>query len=703
MLREQGARSGAQAWLRRGIAAAAALTLMLSTGITPAAGQPDRAADHPLLQPIDAQNWKLHDDMTWGDYVPVRPEAWNSPSTSQGSEVQYRGAVILLDFDDQPFLITQEPESHLFGNPQPSHEPVPQEDVADWMLEFLNEPSQYNNGQGIHAYWMENTHGKIGVDLETFGPYRLTGKYHEYGGLPDEVCPAGDNCNRSFTNEGTDLWRADIGCPTGNCGYDFRFLVTAGHDETSTWQEFGEMLFETPDDIPLAFGPPGAEDGPVYNDDGEEIPNWSDTRYVDWTSWLAAANHWPSAGGGVSRQAENSGLAVYAHEFSHIRGLPDNYGNPFNDSGRMPTAHWEMMSRGSFNGPGGTHQRWQVPNAGGSALGPHHMLRFKQMLGVLEPQDQVLLERDGLAEQGVAVASIKARSSIPDGDHVGLQVAFGETGDLAGSCANQGFTGPNGDYPQGAGWCPGTNFHHYSIEVVDRVGNDSFVPGHGVLLAKTKQTGSPRVWVIDPNPEDIDMIDFYRPESGEPVPIVRFDPRQLNNATFHAGTNSGGDYEYVEEFNRLHFYILDKHRNENGELFYDVAVRHLDGAGDFERDVAVGTPSKAGVSPGFLASCTFPLTNTGDAGTGLFDSDVYRLAATSSSNNWEITLPNALTAAEAGETVAVPVHVLRNPGGAARTAVTLTATSETDPSQTSTRTCDVHVRDTTPGGGKGNS
>ncbi|MDF2750108.1 MAG: hypothetical protein K0T00_1284, partial [Gaiellaceae bacterium] len=37
--------------------------------------------------------------------------------------------------------------------------------------------------------------------------------------------------------------------------------------------------------------------------------------------------------------------------------------------------------------------------------------------------------------------------------------------------------------------------------------------------------------------------------------------------------------------------------------------------------------------------------------------------------------------------------------GDARTTVSLTATSEADPSQTATRTCAVHVRDTTPNGG----
>ena len=32
--------------------------------------------------------------------------------------------------------------------------------------------------------------------------------------------------------------------------------------------------------------------------------NWASTRYVPWTSWAAAANVWPSAGGNSSTEAE---------------------------------------------------------------------------------------------------------------------------------------------------------------------------------------------------------------------------------------------------------------------------------------------------------------------------------------------------------------------------------------------------------------
>jgi M6 family metalloprotease-like protein len=683
----------------RAVVAIAAVVLTGTLAGTAAAIPPD-AANHPLLKPIDAQNWVDQAELTWDAYTPIRPSAWNDAAHSTGSQSQYKTAVILLQFQDQPMLITQPAGAHPFGNPQPGWQPVAPGAVADWYHGYYAVPNEYNGGQTLHAYWMEDSHGRIGVDVQVFGPYTLPGKLHEYG-IPDgsfnapiaAYCPMGDTCGRNIRTDGGALWRASIpGCTSGLCGFDNGFYVTAGHDESSTWQEFGEMLYEDRNDVPDALGPPRNPDGSApLNQLNEPMPNWADTRYVDWTSWKAAANHWPNAGGGTSTQAESSGQSVFAHEFSHLRGLPDNYNNPFADNERNFTGYWEMMSRGTFNGPGGTHNRWQVPNQGGSGLGPHHLLHFKNQLGVLTPADQVTLERNTLQDQGVAVLRLKSREYPPAGDYVGLTVNFGTGGDLAGSCANQGYTD--------VFYCPnrtGGSYLHYRLEVVDRVGNDSFAPGHGVLLSKSRNSGTPRVWLIDPHPEDIGMIDFYRPD-GTPVPVVRGDPRQLNDATFHAGTKSGSEYEYRDSFNRLHFYVIATHRDANGVLSYDVGVRRFDGAGPFTRGVSVANPAKTGRRPGWLATCTFPLTNTGQAGTGVFDSDIYRISVDSSSADWKVTLPNALAAVKAGQTVQVPVHVLRVHGGA-RTTVTLTATSETDQTKTATRTCNVHVRDTTPGG-----
>jgi M6 family metalloprotease-like protein len=638
----------------------------------------------------DPQEWTDQAEMTWDDYKSVRPEEWNSAATSQGSEIQYQTAVILVDFEDQPFLITQDPETHPFGNPQSGWNPVPDDEVSDWFYDYYAVPDGYNGGQTLHAYWMEDSHGRIGVDVEVFGPYTVSGKLHEYGysgfnSPRSEYCPQGDDCTGNIRQDGGALWRADIGCESGLCGFDNAFYVTAGHDESSTWEEFGQMLFADRDDVPDELGPPRDENGdPPLNQNGDPMPNWATTRYVDWTSWRAAANHWPNAGGGTSTQAESSGQSVFAHEFSHLRGLPDNYNNPFADNVRNFTGYWEMMSRGTFNGPGGTHNRWQIPNAGGSALGPHHMVHFKQDLGVLQDSEQVLLDRGQLLDEGVAVASIKARSALPDGDQVAFEVAL-DGGYTPGACEERIADDPGF-------WCPGgDNWENLSMEVVDTVGNDSFTPGHGVLLAQNRGPGFPDVWMIDANPDDIGRIDYFRPD-GTPVPVVRGDPRQLDDATFHAGTGSDSEFEYVDTFNDVHIYVLAAYRDKNGVLTYDVAARNLDGAGDLGRGAEL---SNAAIHPvgASTALTTTQLTNTGEAGEGVFDSDAYRVSVSVEGAGWDAHVPYEVVAVASGETVPVSAYASAGAGASESATVTVTAVSETDPNVSVTSETEVTSTD----------
>ena len=127
-------------------------------------------------------------------------------------------------------------------------------------------------------------------------------------------------------------------------------------------------------------------------------------------------------------------------------------------------------------------------------------------------------------------------------------------------------------------------WNFYTVEVVQRIGYDSFTPDNGVLIAKNKDAEGRTcgyncfTWVIDAHPEDINMVDFMKPD-GTKVMRTPADYRQLNDALFHAGTNSGSPYEWKDEANRLHFYVVDVKRNKEGILSYTVAVRSLDGAG----------------------------------------------------------------------------------------------------------------------------
>ena len=331
------------------------------------------------------------------------------------------------------------------------------------------------------------------------------------------------------------LWRADInaeGNPWNETDFDNKFWTSAGQDESGAWQEFGEMRFVNQDAVTDPFGPKHIN--PLH-----PRGNWATTRYVPWTSWAAANNVWPQAfTDNSSTEAESAGMSVYAHELSHNLGIPDNYGNPFgNPQQRASAGMWDMMSRGSFNGPGGQHTRYQVPPTQGSVLGAQHALRNKRFLNFITDGDILRLNRDGLAQTGMAVAEIKAREAAPGGDLAGVNIALNGAGDLNPACRYH--TDP---------WCEGPwftsatgstvtpRFDNYTLEVVQQMGSDSFVPGHGVLIGKTKTTSGNNcgsfncfLWYIDANPQDIDQVDFVRAD-GTPVKATIGDERSSTTA-----------------------------------------------------------------------------------------------------------------------------------------------------------------------------
>ena len=237
-------------------------------------------------------------------------------------------------------------------------------------------------------------------------------------------------------------------------------------------------------------------------------------------------------------------MATYAHELSHNLSIPDNYNNPFGTvQQRAATGIWDMLSRGSFNGPGGTHTRWLIPPTQGGSLGAQHNVRNKRKLNFISDNELVRLNRDGLAQSGVAVAEVTAREVAPGANAGGVQVTLDGAGDKATPCDPN--TNPLCDGVRlAANGSVTGKYNHYTIEAVQRIGADSFTPAQGVLISKTKDNGSSCgtfscfVWVIDANPQDINRLDFMKPD-GTPQMVTIADPRQLNDAPFNAGTNSG--------------------------------------------------------------------------------------------------------------------------------------------------------------------
>ena len=86
-------------------------------------------------QPIDAQNWKNPDNMTWLDYRKPPGTNWADPNVS-GSARTFKGALVLLDYPNQPFVVTQPQGSTVFANPSAEASGIPREQVARFYKEL---------------------------------------------------------------------------------------------------------------------------------------------------------------------------------------------------------------------------------------------------------------------------------------------------------------------------------------------------------------------------------------------------------------------------------------------------------------------------------------------------------------------------------------------------------------------------------------
>jgi len=738
---------------RTSLVLALVVLLGLSLGLAQA-GQAAPIRPAAATTPIDPQQVQDQQDMTWHDYAPIPGVSW-ATSGKVPTDRALRVALVAVDFPDQPFVMTKPKKSDPFGNPQ--IDPVSRDQIPRFYADFFNKPSALNHEQTINGYWMEQSGGKVGISSVTpYGPYRMPKNSSQYGlndiGQPQQQgCPArttvtGDHSaattvavgsskfftvgdvvtiagaggQRTVTGipDGTHLtldnpvtvkdqadvndcagtrletdadrlWHADAGC-TGTCGYDVVLRIYAGYDETSVWQEFGEMKFASPADVPRA----------TWGNPNPTQPNTVPSRYVPWTSWLAGSQLW---GQSTVRQGESSGTIT--HELSHFFfSIGDNNNNPYAEPyHRVGSGPWDMLDRGSFNGPGGPHNRWEVPAQQGASMGAEQTLRNKIGMGFVPYASVLRLNRDGLAKSGLAVADVIARAvnagRLPKGSRAGVQVTLDGSAPVDRTPACDVNTDP---------LCDGGGWSNYTLETVQRIGYGSFEPDNGVLIAKNKpfEPGGKSVegascgyncftWVADAHPEDIRQVDFTRPD-GTRVMRTIGDYRQLNDALFHAGTGSGSRNEYTDAANHLRFYVLDRYTDAKGLLHYVVGVQNPDGAGPQRRGVAVSPGRPAGP-----AGCTFPLTNTGKAAAtdpalhpqderAYLRNDVYRLSAATSGKGWSARLPNDLTTAAFGQTVTVPAYATRSAGGSRAAVLKLTATSVSDPHKKATATCTLH-------------
>jgi M6 family metalloprotease-like protein len=612
--------------------------------------------------------------MIWDDYVNPPGTNWGDPSR-KGRDRNFNIALVAVDYPDSGFVVTRQPHTDIYGNPQPSASGLKREDVPAFYRDLLNKPNDLNMGHTLHEYWMGDSLGKYGVDLTVFGPYRMPRNFYQYGidseegGFNEGACPEPGPCSIELRTDALGAWRADVGNETASA-FELVFILSAGQDESSTWQEFGEMKFLTKEDVPEEFGPPG----------NSTLPNYAATRYVEWSSWAAASNIWPNAMAGSSTQGESSGMGTFAHELSHLLGIGDNYNNPYGTPERRAySGPFSMLDRGSFNGPGGPHTRWQIPPMQGGSMGSLHTMRDKHHIGLITDEVVLQVSRDALADSGLIVAELTARAVDPGTGLMGINITLPE--DLSTPCDE--FEDP---------LCDGGGYNAYNLEVVDRMGADSFCPDSGVMISKSKFGNAPQPfqWVIDANPQDIKTVDFIRPD-GTPKYYTIGDYRQLSDALFHAGTRSGSEFEYVDKANKLHFYVIGINRSHDGVLKYTVGIRSVVGKGPSEHKVQLKKGKEDRTEKGTLYN--FEIRNKGKFKKSdksghpqdlseYLEYDIFRVRAKIDQEGWKVEVPNELAAAKFGEETTVGVAVAapeKYAQGPKEATLTVTVYSESDP------------------------
>ena len=591
--------------------------------------------------PLDPKSWVLPEEMTWSDYTPIPGVDWADPDV-QPTVKTLRAALILGDFTDYPMRVAAKDRD------ASGQKGLGVKDPAQYWVDLLfksKDPNGPQHGHTVGEYWLEDSYGAIGVDAEGFGPYHMDGPLYQYGvtDFGDGTdCPDDSGCDGDFDTEVVQKSLADVTTAQQEHGdFDFRFLLHAGYDESGVWLNYGLAKFESKGAVTDAFGPPVPDHR-----------NWAHTRYVDWTSFFSAQNIWSHAlPGTLATEGESDGGSVYAHELSHVLGILDNYNNPYAaQPDRAYTGPWDMMSRGSFNGPGGPLQRYTIPPTQGATMGSHHMLRNKIRLGFIPASEVYPVSPQSLAASGPVKVTILQRESPPPTDRAdlysGLRVTLGQDGS---SCDDA--------KPK----CDGGGYDYYDVEVANRQGFDSFIPDHGVLIAKSKTADtSPFIWVVDSHPKDLHEVDYVRAD-GKKFYYTVGDYRQLADAAFHAGTSRGVENSYVDKANELAFFVLAK-KNEEGQVAYDVAVQSL--AAPIAAEASV-KKSKGRVRKGVVTRQVFKVTNTGS------QAGVFRLVPTHK-GRVKTKILNDLLYLGSAETQKVIVYA-RGRGGRAKVGLKATA------------------------------
>ena len=161
-----------------------------------------------------------------------------------------------------------------------------------------------------------------------------------------------------FVNDSADVWWNALVAQQGSVAAANAFLAT--FDVWDRYDVDGDTNFDEPDGYIDHFQS-------VHAGEGEETGGGAQGTNAIWSHrWFAyfaangpdgtgpndfggvrigASNYWI---GDYTVEPENGGVGVFAHEFAHDLGLPDEYYTSATPAARTPPAWWTLMSQGSY-------------------------------------------------------------------------------------------------------------------------------------------------------------------------------------------------------------------------------------------------------------------------------------------------------------------------------------------------------------------
>jgi immune inhibitor A len=360
--------------LKKLLALVTSLSLLLTVAGTAAAKTPTKGGDanaaakadnlsHPLGEKQAALKQKDQAMVIPGEATPKCDDKVVKVAKGQYVELAFEGADQILtlvgEFGDQV-------NAAYGGDPGPLHNQIPQPDrsvdnTTIWTSDFSRDYYENMLFNRNHVPSMANWYLK-----QSSGRYTVDGYVSDWVQVPYNEANYGSNycgdivCARTwlFVRDQANAWWAELVAEKGEQGAkDF----LASFDVWDRYDYNGNGNFNEPDGYIDHFQS-------IHAGDGEETGGGAQGTDAIWSHrWYAFYNLIGKAGpdfnkyGGIqigdsgywigdyTVEPENGGVGVFAHEFGHDLGLPDEYDTSGNTRGaENGTAWWTNWSQGSY-------------------------------------------------------------------------------------------------------------------------------------------------------------------------------------------------------------------------------------------------------------------------------------------------------------------------------------------------------------------